>query len=137
MRRKVLRSTSGFTLLEVIIAFVLLATAVVIILQLFSADLRLISTSENYVWATVLVEEKMREALDKDDLKAGTTSETLQDGSTVETTISKVFEKKTRDLPIETLEIAVRLTFAGGRTGERSMVLRTMKTIKKEQVGRM
>lgn len=132
-----LQEKDGFTLLEVIIAFVILATTVAIILQLFSSNLRLVATSENYVWAVARIDEIMRQTLDRDDLKVGTTSETLPDGYITETTVSRVYETRTRDLPIEVLEIAVRLSFQGGRSGEKYMTVRSMKMVKKQLPGRM
>jgi prepilin-type N-terminal cleavage/methylation domain-containing protein len=127
---------SGFTLLEVIVALSLLATVVTVILQLFSSDLRVLTTSEDYISATVRAEAKMREVLDDEALAEGTSSEVGPDGYEVETTISKTFEKRTRDLPFEVLEIAVKLSWRGTMS-ERSMVLRTLKTVKKQQVGRV
>ena len=38
----------GFTLLEVLVAFVLLATTVTVILQLFSSGIKALSVSEDY-----------------------------------------------------------------------------------------
>ncbi len=131
-----LKMERGFTLLEVIVAFSLLAVTVTVILQLFSADLRVLSTSEDYVSAVVRAEAKMREVLDKEDITEGASSETTPEGYRVETTVSKVYEKRTRDLPFEVLEIAVKF-FWGGSARERSMTLRTMKTVKRQKAGRI
>lgn len=130
------KKDAGFTLLEVIVAFALLATTVTVILQLFSSNLRVLSTSEDFVWATARAEAAMREALDRENLAVGTSSETTPDGYTVETTISKVLETRTRELPLEMLEVGVKLSWSGVR-GERSMVLKTMKMVKREVVGRI
>ena len=130
------KTDAGFTLLEVIVAFALLATTVTVILQLFSSNLRVLSTSEDFVWATARAEAAMREVLDRKDLTVGTSSETTPDGYTVETTISKALETRTRELPLEMLEVDVKLSWSGAR-GERSMVLKTMKMVKREVVGRI
>ncbi|MBP1748200.1 MAG: hypothetical protein H6Q52_739 [Deltaproteobacteria bacterium] len=130
------KRSEGFTLLEVIIAFALLASTVVVILQLFSADLRILTRSEDYIWMSAQAQAKMREVLDREDLKESMSSETTPDGYVTETTISKVLETRTRELPLELLEIVVKLTWQGG-TSQRSMTLKTMKMVKKEQVGRM
>jgi len=127
---------AGFTLLEVIVAFALLATTVTVILQLFSSNLRVLTTSEDFVWATARAEAAMREVLDRENLTVGTSSETTPEGYTVETTISKVLETRTRELPLEMLEVSVRLSWSGVR-GERSMALKTMKMVKREVVGRI
>ncbi len=134
--RRLLKKQNGFTLLEVIVAFALLATTVTVILQLFSSNLRVLSTSEDYVSAVVRAEAKMRDVLDEETITVGMSSETTADGYRMETTVSKVFERRTRDLPFEVLEIGVKLSWRGPVT-ERSMTLKTMKTVKKQQVGRI
>ncbi len=132
-----LRRSDGFTLLEVMVAFALLASTVTVILQLFSSNLQVIARSEDYVWMSARAQAQMRETLDREDLTEGTQSETTPDGYTVETVISRVLEARTRELPLELLEIAVKLTWQDGGASERSMTVRTMKMAKKEQVGRM
>ncbi len=119
-----------------VVAFVILASAVVVILQLFSADLRILSRSEDYIWMSAEAQAKMREVLDSEELKVSVSSETVPEGYVVETTISKVFETRTRELPLELLEIAVKFTWPGGAS-QRSITVRTMKMVKKEQAGRM
>lgn len=51
----------GFTLLEVLIAFAILAIALGAILQSFSQGLRTMSQAERYVQATLLAESKLAE----------------------------------------------------------------------------
>jgi general secretion pathway protein I len=131
-----LKRSEGFTLLEVVVAFVILASAGVIIFQLFSSDLRILVRSEDYIWMSMQAQVKMREVLDREDLKVGTFQETAPEGYATETTISRVFETRTRELPLELLEIVVKLTFPGGRS-ERSITVRTMKMVKKEQAARI
>lgn len=126
----------GFTLLEVVVAFSLLAVTVTVILQLFSSNLRVLATSEDYAAAVLRAEAKMRNVLDDKDVAEGTSSETTPEGYLVETTVTKVYEQRTRELPFEVLEIGVRLTWRG-LLAERSMTLRTMKTVKKQRVGRI
>lgn len=126
----------GFTLLEVVVAFSLLAVTVMVILQLFSSNLRVLATSVDYAAAVVRAEAKMRDVLDDKDVAEGTSSETTPEGYLVETTVTKVYEQRTRELPFEVLEIGVRLTWRS-LLAERSMTLRTMKTVKKQKVGRI
>jgi general secretion pathway protein I len=126
----------GFTLLEVVVAFSLLAVTVTVILQLFSSNLRVLATSEDYAAAVLRAEAKMRDVLDDKDVAEGTSSETTPEGYLVETTVTKVYEQRTRELPFEVLEVGVRLTWRS-LLAERSMTLRTMKTVKKQRVGRI
>jgi general secretion pathway protein I len=133
---RMLKRKEGFTLLEVLIAFVLLASTVTVILQLFSSDLRVIARSEDHVWMSARAMAVMREVLDGDDLKEGTRRDTDPGGFVVETVIRRTLEKRTRELPLDLMEITVKLTWQGA-VGERSTTLRTMKMVKKEQAGRM
>lgn len=133
----IFQEKNGFTLLEVLIAFVILASTIVIVIQLFSSNLRLVGVSENYVWAVARVDEVMRQTLDKEDLTVGTTNETLPDGYVTETTVSRVFETRTRELPVDILEIAVRLSFPGGASGEKAITVKTTKMVKKQIPGRI
>lgn len=117
-------------------AFALLASAVTVILQLFSSDLRVIARLEDHVWMSAQAQSKMREALDRDDLKAGTRRETDPEGFVTETVITGTLESRTRELPLELLEIAVKLTWQGP-VSERSLTVKTLKMVKKEQAGRI
>jgi hypothetical protein len=92
----IIKRSEGFTLLEVIVDFALLASTVTVILQLFSSDLRLLTRSEDYIWMSARAQAAMREVLDSEDLKEGTKSDTTPDGYTTETVVSKVLETRTR-----------------------------------------
>lgn len=134
--RVMLKGREGFTLLEVLVALVLLATTVTVIFQLFSSDLSLIARSEDHVWMSAQALAVMRDVLDRDDLKEGTSRETDPGGFVVDTVITRALEKRTRELPLDLLEITVKLTWQGG-IAQRSTTLRSMKMAKKEQAGRI
>lgn len=55
------RDTVGFTLIEVLVALVVLATAVVAILQLFGGGLRLVRAAGDHTGAAVLARAKLAE----------------------------------------------------------------------------
>jgi general secretion pathway protein I len=125
----VLGRKDGFTLLEVLVAFVLLATTVTIILQLFSSGIKALSLSEDYATAVVRAESKMREVLDNEQLAENVWSETSPDGYRFDITVAKAFETRTRDLPMKILEIDITMSWKmGGK--DKSLILNTMKTIK-------
>jgi len=48
----------GFTLIEVLVAVALLGIAVTVVIQLFSANLRAIASSEDYIYASARAEAK-------------------------------------------------------------------------------
>jgi len=74
-RRRFPAGPEGFTLLEILVAFVILATVVTVVLQLFSANLKTLSMSDDYLTATVLADIRMRELLEGGQLKEGTSTE--------------------------------------------------------------
>lgn len=119
----------GFTLLEVLVAFVLLATTVTVVLQLFSSNIKALSTSEDYASAVVRVESKMREILDNEQLSENTWSETSPEGYRYDIIVAPAYETRTNDLPLKILEIGVTLYWkTGGK--EKSLTLNTMKAVK-------
>ena len=129
--RDILKKKDGFTLLEVLVAFVLLASVVTIIFQLFSANLRVISISEDYALATVRAESKMREILDMEDLVEKTWSETSPDGYTFRVAVTNAYESRTESLPVKTLEINLAVSWKKGEK-EKTMALTTLKTVRQK-----
>jgi general secretion pathway protein I len=127
--RNVLGRKDGFTLLEVLVAFVLLAATVTVILQLFSSGIKALSLSEDYATAVVRAESKMREVLDNEQLAENAWSETSPDGYRFDITVAKAYEARTKDLPVKILEIGITMFWKmGGK--DKSLILNTMKTIK-------
>jgi prepilin-type N-terminal cleavage/methylation domain-containing protein len=126
----ILRS-GGFTLLEVLVATVILAIAVAVILQLFSANLRAISLSGDYVSAATKAESRMREILDDDKLSEKSFSEVTDDGYRIDVSITDTLKDRTENLQVKLLQIDLTLRWVKG-SKEKSLTLRTMKIMKKE-----
>jgi general secretion pathway protein I len=130
--RNVLGRRDGFTLLEVLVAFVLLAATVTVILQLFSSGIKALSLSEDYATAVVRAESKMREVLNNEQLAENAWSETSPDGYRFDITVANAFETRTKDLPMKILEIGITMSWKmGGK--DKSLILNTMKTIKTKE----
>lgn len=126
-----LRRKDGFTLLEVLVAFVLLASVVTVIVQLFSSNLKTLSLTEDYLSATIKAETRMREILADDTLTESAWTETTADGYRIDVAVNPAFEGRTKDLPLKMLEIVVAMTWKKG-TKSRTLTLRTMKTVKRQ-----
>jgi general secretion pathway protein I len=127
----ILRGKDGFTLLEVLVAFVLLATTLTVILQLFSSNIKALSVSEDYASAVVRLESKMREILDNEQLAENAWSETSPEGYRFDVTVAKAYEERTKDLPMKVLEICVTMSWkAGGK--DKSLTINTMKAVKSQ-----
>ena len=133
-RRKVhdiVASNKGFTLLEILVALAILATAVTIIFQLFSAGLRNIAVSEDVVSAAVRAEAKMREVLSNEELIENSWTESTTDGYTFAVNITEALQEKTDSLPVQVLQIDLAITWTKN-SKERSLRLKTYKTVNKQ-----
>jgi prepilin-type N-terminal cleavage/methylation domain-containing protein len=124
-------SAHGFTLLEVLVATAILGIAVAVVLQLFSANLRALSMSEDYVKASTKAEVKMREILDDSKLVEKAHTEMTDDGYRIDVTITEVQEDRTMNIDVKLMEIDLIISWVKG-TKDKSYALRSMKVIKKE-----
>ena len=127
MRRK----DKGFTLLEVLVAVALLGIAVTVVLQLFSADLKAIAASEEYVSAAAKAEAKIREVQDNETLSEGSTSEVTNDGYRVDVSVASTLGERTDALQVMLMDILVTVHWTKGAK-ERSLSLRTMKLVNRQ-----
>lgn len=121
----------GFTLIEVLVATSILGIAVAVILQLFSANLRALSFSGDYVSASIKAEARMKEILDDEKIAEKAISETTDDGYRIDVSITEALKERTENLPVKLLEIDMTMSWLKG-TKERSLTLKTMKIVKRE-----
>ena len=121
----------GFTLLEVLVAIAILGIAITVVLQLFSANLRAISVSGDYVSAAIKAEAKMREILSDDKLSEKSSSETTDDGYRIDVSVTDALKERTDNLQVRILEIDLTVHWTRGTKG-RSLSLRTMKLVNKQ-----
>jgi len=126
-----LNSRAGFTLLEVLVATAILGIAITVVLQLFSANLRAISLSGDYVSAATMAEAKMREILNNDKLSAQSFSETTADGYRIDVSVKDVLNDRTESLQVKMIEIDLTVQWVRGLK-QKSFTLKTMKVMKKE-----
>jgi type II secretion system protein I len=126
-----LNGITGFTLLEILVAIAILGIAVTVVLQLFSADLRAISASEDYVAASTKADVKIRELLADDNLSEMSSSEITEEGDRMDISITDALKDRTENLQVRLLEIDVTIHWTRG-TKEKSLTLRTLKVVEKE-----
>ncbi len=120
----------GFTLLEILVALAIMSIALVVVFQLFSANLKGITASGDYIHASMLAESKMRAILDDDKLAEKSWSDVTEDGHQIDAAVTKVEEKRTDNLPVILLKIDVTVHWMSG-SRERTITLETMKLMKK------
>ena len=121
----------GFTLLEVLVAMVLLSISLVAIFELFSADLRGIAKSDDYSHAIIMAESKMREILDDNTLAERTWTESTDDGYRIDAVVSSTASDRTENLQIKLLEISLTVSWIKDAK-ERTLNLKTLKMVNKQ-----
>jgi general secretion pathway protein I len=121
----------GFTLLEVLVALALLGIAITVILQLFSANLRALAASEDYVEAALRGSARMRELLDEADLDERTWSEVSPEGYRMSINVKEALTERTELLPVRLLEIDLSVHWTRGNR-ERSVSFQSLRLTERE-----
>lgn len=124
-------SEKGFTLIEILVAIALLGIAITIVIQLFSANLRAISASEDYVAATIKAEIKMREILDDDNLTENNSVETTDDGYSFDIAVYDSLKDRTEILQVRLFQIDLTIHWTKGKKNK-VLTLHSLKMIKKQ-----
>lgn len=131
-RNSELRTASnGFTLLEVLVALAILGIAITVVLQLFSANLRSIAASEDYISAVTTAEARLRDILDDEELSEKSWSETTNDGYRMDVTVSDALTERTDNLQVKALIIDLTIRWVKG-VKENSINIKTMKSVEKK-----
>jgi type II secretion system protein I len=128
------RFSPGFTLLEALLAMVIVAMAVTAILQLFSSNLGALSALDDHVRAVLRAEGRMGEILDEGQLSERTWVETTADGYRIEGRISKVQEARAQIVSAGLFEIDLTLSYLRG-IRRRTINLKTLKLVPKGETG--
>ena len=123
-----MRGDRGFTLIEVLAAMALTGMALAVILQLFSANLRGLAASDDYLAASIAAEEKMREFIARGDFSAQTGSEATGEGYRVEYAVAPFLTERTDKTLVSLQQITLTLRYSSG-SKERAITLRTMRAV--------
>jgi len=124
-------ASRGFTLLEVLVALVLLSISLVAIFELFSANLRGIAKSDDYSHAVIMAESKMREILDDNTLAERTWTESTDEGYRIDAVVSSTASDRTENLQIKLLEINLTVSWIKD-SKERTLNFKTLKLVNKQ-----
>ena len=120
----------GFTLLEVLVSLAVMAIAMTLVIQLFSANLQAVVRSGDMTSAIVKGESRLREILDEPFLKEAAWNEVTDDGYRIDVAVSEAMREKTDNLPVKLMEIALTVHWIDGFR-EKSLRLKTMKVVDK------
>jgi len=113
-----------------LVSLAILAIAITLLLQLFSASLRGISRSGDITSASLKGDSRIREILTGPDLMERSWSEATEDGYRLDITIAEVLKERTDNLPVKLMEVTLTVRWSEG-TSEKSLSLRTMKMVDK------
>ena len=111
-------------------ALALLGIAVTAILQLFSANLKSISASEEYVAGSLEAQSKMREVLDSQEFSERSWNGITDNGYRFQVSVSDTLPERVENLHVKLVVVEVKVYWARG-AGEKSLTLKTMKMVEK------
>lgn len=120
----------GFTLLEVLVSLAILAIAVTMISQLFSANLKTVASSGDMTSAMIRAEFRMRDLLADNSLSEKVLSENTDDGYRFDISISEILKDRTDNLPVKLMKIDLTIYWVTARK-EKKFSLRTVRMIDK------
>ncbi len=130
----------GFTLLEILLAISILGVAITVIMQQFSAGLRIARTSQTYTTATIYAKQKLEELQVEEEMKEKEESGSFDDGYYFRVSIMP-YEEYMGDeedeelfdhLPLEMFRLESVVSWKEGEK-EKSITLATLKTVKKQE----
>ena len=128
------RHNSGYTLVEVLVAFVILALALTVLLRIFSGGVRNVSVSSDYARAVLIAESRLVSAGIEGFLVPGETSgiedERFEWTQTVqEYSPSLDYKASAQEVPAYYVTVSVQWPHA---RGTRSIDLSTVRLLRKE-----
>ncbi len=126
------RAAAGFTLIEILVALVILSISLVTIMQLFSGGLKASRIAGDYTQAIFLAREKMEELLLDKNIPAEITEGDFDNDYKWQAGITPCSLTAGDDnkVPVEVYKIQVSVSRKDG-TGKQ-VLLQTLKTVKKE-----
>ena len=134
------RFLTGFTLLEILLAVSILGVAMTVIMQQFSAGLRIARVSQTYTIATIYAKQKLEEILVEEEMKEKEDSGNFEDGYSWRISIipyegymegeedENLFDR----LPMEMYRLESVVSWVEGEK-EKNVTLSTLKTVKKKR----
>jgi prepilin-type N-terminal cleavage/methylation domain-containing protein len=128
--RIIVRNDHGFTLLEIMVALVLISFTVVSLIELSSTNLRNLASSDDQITALIYANSKMREILDANNIEDKAWNETDDHGYSYAVTIAEILKERTDSLAVKFVEITLVTSWDVGRK-RKQIVLKTAQVISK------
>ncbi len=128
-----LRSSRGFTLLEVIVALAILGIGFALAMELLATGVRSAKASEDYTQAVLLARQKMAEVAVKRNLTGSSDTGEFGGGFRWASEVQPLEQEE--ELPGRLYSVRVRVSWLG-RRGEKSVDLRTLRmTVDEKKLG--
>jgi hypothetical protein len=112
------------------VALTVMGFAVVSLVQLFSSNLRMIRTSQDYMTVLTRAESVMREIVESDKIEEKSWIRETDQGWRMEVSVSEVLKERTQDLSVKLLQIEMTLSWEKALR-KRPLMLRTLKVVNK------
>lgn len=112
-------------------ALSILGVAVLTLVQLFSANLKSLSASEEYVSLSLEAQAKMREVLTNKEFTERSWNGVSDNGHRFEVSVSQALSERMENLSVKLIEIEVKILWAHGPK-DKVVTLKTLKLIPKE-----
>lgn len=126
----IIADRKGFTILEIMVALVLIAVVVSSFIQLSSANLKNLASSDDQIDALIHANAKMREILDLEKIEDKSWNETDSDGYSYEITIAESLKDRTDSLAVKMEEITLKTSWSKNNK-KKEVTLKTAKVISK------
>ena len=109
---------SGFTLIETLVAFMILAISLVVVMQLFSGGLKANKLSSDYLYGIFHAQEKMEELLVSENMLAENLSGDFGDGYSWKATVDLIEpepeDETDKALPVSVYDITLDVSWRNG-----------------------
>lgn len=113
--------SSGFTLLEVLVALAVFSISLLVVMEVFSVNLRNLSIADHQVQAAARATILMRQLV-SDRVSEGVSFGQTEEGFQYRVEVVRVFEERYRPIPAELLAITLTVSWSEGMR-ERSVSL--------------
>lgn len=131
---KSVSSQKGFTLIETLVAVMVLSISLVVVMQLFSGGLKSNKISNDYLYGIFHAREKMEELLLMDELLPGSFNGDFDDGYQWQAAIAFVGAEDdvAEKLPVSTMSIRLDVSWSNGNREKHYILSTTALTDRRE-----
>ncbi|MBC2714687.1 MAG: type II secretion system protein [Desulfobacteraceae bacterium] len=131
---KLIARSKGFTLIETLVAVMILSISLVVVMQLFSGGLKSNKISNDYSYGIFHAREKMEELLLTEELLPGSFSGDFDDGYQWQAVIDFIGEEDgvSEKMPVSTMSILLDISWQIGNREKHYNLSTTVLTEKRE-----